>query len=404
MLKRKLPWILLCVVALGAATILVPNFRAQDGPNVKWRTDYNAARKEAAERKLPLLIDFVRPNCAPCARMEQITFRDPRVAAMLNDRFVPLKIDGTVEVQLAATLNINLYPTIVLANSNGQITQSLIGYQEADVMNEYMVKLAGPLAPALAPMLPLTPVPLTPSIDLMQKNLELAVRSESTGDFERAVSLARTVMDEAKTPALRQDAQGLIAKIEKIAASRLAEARELHSKGQSGEALESLAQLQKQFLGTQAARDASDSITQITQANAQLKADFRSKRARDLLTQAQGFHKTKDYIPCLDRIEIILANFGDLAEGQSAFILATEIKNNREWLQNAADVMADRLGGMWLTLAESHLKSAEVSRAQFNLNRVIQAFPGTRVAESAQLRLNQIESINPKTKELRAGQ
>ncbi len=395
MLKRKLPWILLCAVTLGAAGVLVPKFSAQDGPNIKWRTDYNAARKEAEERKLPLLIDFVRPNCPPCFKMEQTTFRDTRVASMLNDKFVALKIDGTVETQLASSLNITLFPTIVLANPNGQITQSLVGYQEPDVMNEHLVKLATSLSPKPTP---------TPSIDLMQKNYELAVRSESAGDFVRAISLARTVAEEAKTPALRQNAQDLVAKVEKLATERLAQARTLHASGQSAEAMEKLTQLQKLYLGTQAARDATDAITQISQANVQLQAEFRTKRVRDLLTQAQAFHKSKDYIPCLDRIEIILANFGDLPEGQSAFILATEIKNNPEWLQNAADLMADRLGGMWLTLAESYLKRADVPRAQHYLSRVIQAFPGTRVAESAQLRLTQLDSITPKTKEMRAGQ
>ncbi len=393
MLKRKLPWMLLLTGVIGAAVIIVPNFRAQDVPAIKWRTDYNAARKEAEDRKLPLLIDFVRPNCGPCFKMEQTTFRDPRIAALLTDKVVPLKVDGTVQVELANSLNINLFPTIVLAGPDGRITQSLIGYQEPDVMNEHLVKLAGSAEPTKP----------APAIDLMRKNYELALRSESTGDFVRAVSLARTVIDEAKTPDLRDEAKNLIAKIEKAAANRLASARELHAKGNSAEAIEGLAQLQKSYLGTQAARDATDAIAQITRANVELKAEFRTKRVRELLTQAQAFYKSNDYIPCLDRCEIILANFGDLPEGESAFLLASKIKNNPEWLQNAADVMADRLGGMWMTLAETYLKRAEVSRAQITLNRVIQAFPGTRVAESAQLRLSQLESITPKTKEMSAG-
>jgi len=121
---------------------------------------------------------------------------------------------------------------------------------------------------------------------------------------------------------------------------------------------------------------------------------------RELLAQAQDFYKSKDYIPCLDRCEIILANYGDLPEGQQAFALASEIKNNPEWLQAAADVMTDRLGGMYLALADSYLKRGDTQKSQFYLQRVIQAFPGSRMAESAQLRLTQMRPPMPANKGL----
>ena len=152
----------------------------------------------------------------------------------------------------------------------------------------------------------------------------------------------------------------------------------------------------------QASKNASDLIAKLAQGNAQLKIDLRAKRVRELLTQAHDFYKSKDYIPCLDRCEVILGNYGDLPEGQQAFALAAEIKNNPEWLQNAADVMTDRLGGMWLALADSYLKRGEVRKTEFYLKRVIQAFPGSRLAESAQVRLTQLQGANPTRTEVQS--
>src|SRR5262249_59770315 len=107
------------------------------------------------------------------------------------------------------------------------------------------------------------------------------------------------------------------------------------------------------------------------------------------------FYKSKDYIPCLDRCEIILANYGDLPEGQQAFALAVEIKNNPQWLQAAADVMTDRLGGMWLALADTYLKRGEVQKAEFYLKRVVQTMPGSRLPGAAPIRLTRLQGTSP---------
>src|SRR5688572_3324813 len=97
---HRLLWKL--VMLLGAlGNCAAPGF-AQEGTftEVKWRLDYNIARKEALERKLPIVIDFVTKTCFHCNRMDATTFRDPRIVSLMNERFIPLKMDGDVEVNL----------------------------------------------------------------------------------------------------------------------------------------------------------------------------------------------------------------------------------------------------------------------------------------------------------------
>ena len=59
--------------ALGQAPAL-----AQE---VKWRHDYNAARREAEQKNLPLVVDIGTENCYWCNKLEAITFHDPLAAA-----------------------------------------------------------------------------------------------------------------------------------------------------------------------------------------------------------------------------------------------------------------------------------------------------------------------------------
>jgi thioredoxin-like negative regulator of GroEL len=371
--------LVLCVLALGATSL-----RAQDAAAIKWRTDYNAARKEAEAKNLPVLIDFWRDNCPPCVKMEKITFPDQRILGMLNGKFIPLKVNGPENPQLASSLGISLYPTIVLAGPDGRIAQTLIGYQDAEILNEHLTRLVASLAPT----------------DAHQKDFQNALKFDAAGDYVRAIASLKTILEDNRGRPIEKNARELMQKIEARAEQRLATAKEQLDGGKHVEALESLTDVLKAFPGVPAANLASEMIAKLVQANNDLKVAQRTKRARELLAQAQDFYRTKDYIPCLDRCELLLAGYGDLPEAQQGFALAAEIKNNPEWLQAAADVMTDRLGGLYLALADSYLKRNEVSKAQIYLQRVVQAFPGSRMAESAQIRMSQLQATPPRGKDV----
>lgn len=125
--------------ALVAAFTLLPlvvlaprSAHSADPAPVAWGTDYNAARKEAAEKGLPLLIKFGTESCVYCKKMDATTFADPNVQAAINGNFVTLVIDGHAEQGLVKALQIQLYPTCVLASPDGKIHQVLTGFQGPD--------------------------------------------------------------------------------------------------------------------------------------------------------------------------------------------------------------------------------------------------------------------------------
>lgn len=387
MMGRRIVWKMLLVGVVVAAPCWWGQAQetAPAALEVKWRHDYNAARKEAHDKGIPLLLDFGTKSCFWCKQLDMRTFRDPRVIQVMNEKFVPLKVDAEVEVSLTSTLRITSFPTIVLASPDGKILDTMVGFKEADPFHEALQRALGSVT----------------SPDWMQRDFQLAQKWHDAGDFARAISALKTILEDGKKRPVQVSAQKLLVEIEGRASERLKKAREFSEKGQQTEAIELLTDTIRLYAGSQASKEASDLLTKVVQSP-DLKNQQRTKRARELLAQAKDFYKNHEYLPCLDRCELLIANFGDLPEGVEGVALLSEIKSNPEWLQKAADTLSDRLGGVYLALADTLIKKGQPQTAEVYLQRVIQAFPGTRQAESAQIRLGQLQGTPARRVEIQA--
>src|SRR5207248_11504832 len=186
-----------------------------------------------------------------------------------------------------------------------------------------------------------------------------------------------------KTRPIQVKARQLLDDLEQQAANRLVRAKQLQDKGQSSEALETVSELLRSFAGTHAAAEAGQMLKALTD-KPEIKAVQRTRRARELLAQAREDYRTQQYLYCLERCEVLSANYPDLPEGVEAIQLATEIKGNPEWMRQACETLSDRLGVLYLSLAETWLKKGEPQQAMTCLERVVQTLPGTRQAEAAQ--------------------
>ena len=77
--------------------------RAAD-KEVTWRADYDVARKEATENGRPVFLEFHTEECFHCRRLEAGPLRDPSIVALLNERFVPLRVDASKSPKLTEAL------------------------------------------------------------------------------------------------------------------------------------------------------------------------------------------------------------------------------------------------------------------------------------------------------------
>ncbi|MFO0865309.1 MAG: DUF255 domain-containing protein [Gemmataceae bacterium] len=377
-------------IAIVISLLAMSHAFAQD--KIAWRSDYQTARKESQEKNRPLVIDFFTDPCPWCVKMDTTTYADPAIVALLNEKFIPLKVHGGTETKLAAALQIASYPTTVFAGPDGKILGTEVGYREPARFSELLQRLGASQA---AP-------------DWMLRDLNLAQKWVGQGEYGRAIYALKTIVEEGKGRPAATEAYKLLQLVEGKAAERLAKAREMQEKGQGTEAIAFLTETISMFPGIQASRDASDMLTSFAKAQAanvqtaEQKNAARLKRAGELMTQARDFYKGKEYLLCLDRCEILVAGYSDMTEGQDAFVLISEIRANPEWMQAAADTLSDRLGGVYLALADTLLKKGQPQRAEFYLQRVVHSFPGTRQAESAQIRLAQLQGLPTRRVDIQA--
>jgi thioredoxin-related protein len=320
--------------ALAAACLLASAAR---GDGVPWRHDYNAARREAHDAGRPLLLDFGTEQCYWCRRLDETTFVDPAVQRLLSEHFVPVKVDGNRSPYLAQVLQVQVYPTLVLAAPDGKILLTLEGYQDAPRMADHLRRT---LALAQGP-------------EAMTRDYEEAVRALHASDRTRAVALLKRITEDGKDRPVQLKARQLLRELDPPAAVRLE--------------------------GVQPAQVAAAS------------PEERSRRARELLTRAREELSSGQYLKCLDCCEAVTAACPDLPEGAEAARLLAEVKDNPEWVRQACESLGDRLGNLYLALAESCLAKGQTRKAAESLERVVQAAPASRAAETARRHLANLQ-------------
>lgn len=345
-----------------------------------WRTDYNAARKEAAEKGLPLMLVVGTDNCFYCKKLEAGPLRDPGVAAALAGSFVPLKVDAHREPALARALKVQAYPTTVLAGADGKIHAFIEGYVEADRLSEHLKRAANAAATA----------------DWMARDYQEAGKAIGTGDYPRAVSLLKGVVKEAGDKPVGAKAKEVLDGVERQAAGRLARATELERRGASPEALDVLSDVLKTYAGTQAAVDAATRMTGL--ADKPESADRQQARqARDLLALAKEEFRTGRYFDCLQRCEHLTATFPTRAEGKEGATLAAEINGHPDRLAVACEQMNERTAAMYLTLADAWAKKGQNKEAAACLEKVSRLCPNSRHAQQAEVKLAKLQGREPAT-------
>jgi thioredoxin-related protein len=111
----------------SALVLLLPFIlaAADDAAPSPWREDMSAALAAAKGRPLAVLLSI--PGCSWCVRMLDESSSSPEVRQALGE-VVGLHLDAQQHPELAARLNIQGFPTLVLVNRRSQLVRILPGY------------------------------------------------------------------------------------------------------------------------------------------------------------------------------------------------------------------------------------------------------------------------------------
>lgn len=136
-----------------ALPILLAFTNSDSSLSVSWITFDEAVMASRGNQK-KIFIDVYTDWCGWCKKMDATTFSDPEVAALLQDKFYPVKFNAEQREPItfnnhtfkfvpqgkrgyhemaAALLNGKLsYPSVVFLNEKFEIIQILPGYRKAD--------------------------------------------------------------------------------------------------------------------------------------------------------------------------------------------------------------------------------------------------------------------------------
>ena len=343
-------------------------------PVVKWRTDYNAARKEANEKGRPLFLDFGTEECFHCRRLDASTFKDPRIVQYLNENFVPLKIDANREPALTQALKIQAYPTMIIAGNDGKILGMIEGYMESNKLTEHLARVVNTATP-----------------DWMARDYQEAGKAINVADYAKAVALLKSIVEDGKERPVQDKARQVLMEIEQQALTRLARAKGMEDRGQSLEAVDVLTDLLKRYPGTSAANDGGKLLTSLAD-KPELRTLQKNRRAEELLVLAREEYKNSRFLACLDYCDVLISTYKDSPSGKEGAELSAEIKDNPERMAKVCSLMNDRLAQMYFTLAETLDKKGKSDEAAICLEKIIKLTPGSNQAESAQVQLTRIQT------------
>lgn len=92
-----------------------------DQTRVEWRDWGEDAFDEAAEADAPVLLSLTATWCDHCHEMDAKTYAEPRIAANINDSFVPVRVDVDRHPRVRDRYNMGGFPSTVFLAPDGTV-------------------------------------------------------------------------------------------------------------------------------------------------------------------------------------------------------------------------------------------------------------------------------------------
>ena len=117
-------------------------------PGVAWRTDFEAARLEAAQTGRFVLLHFYTATCPPCRVLDNTVFNQPQVGAAIERDYVPVKVDAERQPAMRNWFQITSVPTDIVVSPDAQVVATLSPPSGAEAYVQQLENLARHYRPA----------------------------------------------------------------------------------------------------------------------------------------------------------------------------------------------------------------------------------------------------------------
>ena len=354
----------------------LPGGSLSGSAGIIWLNDYETARKQSAERGLPLFMEVGTEGCPWCRQMDTATLSDSRVIARLKADWVCLRVDGKLNPALVNALNLRNYPTHVYADPTGKVLGSNEGFMDVTTFMAALDKVAG----------------VSEALPWMVSAFQEAQKARENKDYQRAIVLLRLIVEADSKAVIQGQARLLVTQLEREAEERAIEAKKLADDGNLEKAIQAAREVVGSYGGTPAAREGEKLLAKMASRSSDLTIKQNPEAgAESLLGLFEMERKDGKFAGVFDISDRLIANYPDSGEAKLAREEVQAIRSDPDKLRIASEQAAERLAGLYLNLADAWIGQGKPQQGVYYLEKVTVTFPGSRYAEVAKVRLAQIQ-------------
>ena len=108
---------------------------------IHWGTDLGQATAQAGAAKKHLLVNFYADWCHYCKKLEADTFPNREVAALVNEEFIPVRINVDRDRAAAERYGVQGLPTTLVVDSKGKEVGRIVGYLGPEEFREELSRI-----------------------------------------------------------------------------------------------------------------------------------------------------------------------------------------------------------------------------------------------------------------------
>ena len=109
-----------------------------------------AAQQEAGESDKLIMVDVYEVGCKYCRAMEREVYPDTTVRIVLDQGYIPVKLDGNSEEtvrfngeeiparEFAQSKGAYAFPTVLVLNANGDVLKKRTGFMDVDELRQFL--------------------------------------------------------------------------------------------------------------------------------------------------------------------------------------------------------------------------------------------------------------------------
>lgn len=105
---------------------------------IRWENDLDSASAAMKKSGRPMFLYITAPGCTYCEILKNEAFAQDTIANDINERFIPVRVDGKAQKEVSDRFNVKFFPTIAVIHKSGEVIEIWSGYKSLADFNAHL--------------------------------------------------------------------------------------------------------------------------------------------------------------------------------------------------------------------------------------------------------------------------